>query len=72
MNNFTKIKFSISDVKDDAQILIQKKDNGDGGGDISSVMISSDMTEYVLELNDEIKTLKRICAKWEKLYSYKY
>ena len=57
VNNFTKIKFSISDVKDDAQILIQKKDNGDGGGDISSVMISSDMTEYVLELNDEIKTL---------------
>lgn len=55
VNNFTKIKFSISDVKDDAQILIQKKDNG--GGDISSVMISSDMTEYVLELNDEIKTL---------------
>lgn len=52
VNNFTKIRFSISDVEDDAQILIQEKENG---GNISSVMISSDMTEYVLELTDEIK-----------------
>lgn len=52
VNNFTKIRFSISDVKDEAQILIQEKENGE---DISSVMISSDMTEYVLELTDEIK-----------------
>lgn len=52
VNKFTKIRFSISDVEDDAQILIQEKENG---GNISSVMISSDMTEYVLELTDEIK-----------------
>ena len=52
VNKFTKIRFSISDVEDDAQILIQEKENGEN---ISSVMISSDMTEYVLELTDENK-----------------
>ena len=46
---FTKIKFTISHVKDDARIFIQKKNDG---GDISSVMISADMTEY--ELKNEI------------------
>ncbi len=52
VNNFTKIRFSISNVEDDAQILIQEKNEG---GNISSVKISADMTEYVLELTDEIK-----------------
>ena len=52
VNIFTKIKFTISHVKDDAQIFIQKKNDG---GNISSVMISADMTEYVLVLTDELK-----------------
>ena len=54
ISNYTKIKFSITDVKDDAQILIQGKDVE---GDISSVMITSDMAEYVLVLTDEVKAL---------------
>ena len=50
--NFTKIKFTISHVKDEAQIFIQKKNDE---GNISSVMISADMTKYVLVLTDELK-----------------
>lgn len=52
--DYSKIKFSITDIESDAQILIQGKDVE---GDISSVMITPNMAEYVLELTNEVKAL---------------